>query len=153
LYLYFYSSRAHLYLHSFPTRRSSDLLIQAQTVAIGGGPRDALVGFDSSGAMCIRANLGAIRLEQQLTGQSVVIPQTGDVFLFSGQLENLRTSAGHCVCSLQTAKAIPPPQPPASQSARVEPLPPNVEPIYQVVMPPLIYEANAKVQPEIDPRM
>src|SRR5438067_2348663 len=44
-------------------------LIQAQTVAIGNGPRNALVGFDSSGAMCIRANLGAIRVEQQLTGQ------------------------------------------------------------------------------------
>jgi len=128
-------------------------LIQAQTLAIGDGPRDALVGFDSSGAMCIRANLGAIRLEQQLTGQSVIIPQTGDVFLFSGQLEHLRTSAGHCACSLQTARATPPPQPPASQSASVEPLPPNEEPIYQVFMPPLIYEANAKVQPEIDPRL
>src|SRR5437667_8180440 len=130
-------------------------LIQAQTVAIGDGPRDALVGFDSSGAMCIRANLGAIRLEQQLTGQSVIIPQTGDVFLFSGQLEHLRTSAGHCACALQIAKATPPPQPPATQFATVETLPPNEEPIYQFVMPPLIYEANAKVQPEpeIDPRM
>ena len=130
-------------------------LIQAQTVAIGDGPRDALVGFDSSGAMCIRANLGAIRLEQQLTGQSVIIPQTGDVFLFSGQLEHLRTSTGHCACALQTAKAAPPPQPPASHFARAEPLLPNEEPIYQFVMPPLIYEANAKVQPEpeIDPRM
>src|SRR5881394_2166798 len=97
-------------------------LIQAQTVAIGDGPRDALVGFDSSGAMCIRANLGAIRLEQQLTGQNVIIPQTGDVFLFSGQLEHLRTSAGHCACALQIAKATPPPQPPTSQFARVEPL-------------------------------
>ena len=130
-------------------------LIQAQTVAIGDGPRDALVGFDSSGAMCIRANLGAIRLEQQLTGQSVIIPQTGDVFLFSGQLEHLRTSAGHCACALQIAKATPPPQPPATQFATVETLPPNEEPIYQFVMPPLIYEANAKAQPEpeIDPRM
>ncbi len=42
--------------------------IQAQTVAIGNEPRDALVGFDTSGAMCIRANRGAVRVEQQLTG-------------------------------------------------------------------------------------
>src|SRR5260370_256796 len=49
--------------------------IQAQTVAIGDGPRDALVGFDTSGAMCIRANRGAVRVEQQLTGQSILIPQ------------------------------------------------------------------------------
>jgi len=124
--------------------------IQAQTVAIGDGPRDALVGFDPSGAMCIRANVGAIRVEQQLTGQSVLIPQTGDVFLFNGQLDNLRTSAGHCACDLQVAKASPLPQPVVSQSATVETPSPNEEPIYQVIVPPLIYDAKARVQPEID---
>jgi hypothetical protein len=128
-------------------------LIQAQTVAIGDGPRDALVGFDSSGAMCIRANLGAIRVEQQLTGQSVLVPQDGDIFLFNGQLEHLRASAGHCVCDPQVAKAAPPPQPVVSQPAIVDLPPSKDEPIYQVFMPPLIYDAKAKVQPEIDPRM
>ena len=128
-------------------------LIQAQTVAIGGGPRDALVGFDSSGAMCIRANLGAIRVEQQLTGQSVLVPQTGDIFLFNGQLEHLRASAGHCACELQVAKAAPPPQPAVTQTELAD-LPASTdEPIYQIFMPPLIYDAKAKVQPEIDPRM
>jgi hypothetical protein len=128
-------------------------LIQAQTIAIAGGPRDALVGFDSSGAMCIRANLGAIRVEQQLTGQSVLVPQEGDIFLFNGQLEHLRTSAGHCACELQVAKATPPPQPIVSQPAIADLPPSKDEPIYQVFMPPLIYDAKAKVQPEIDPRM
>jgi len=146
--------------------------IQAHTVAVGGGPRDALVGFDSSGAMCVRANRGAIQLEEQLTGQSVLLPQAGDVFIFNGQLENLRSSAGHCACDLQAAKAIPPPPPEVSrlatadearqkvtgakastQSAALDPPPAREEPIYQVFMPPLIYDANAKVQPEIDPRM
>lgn len=128
-------------------------LIQAQTVAIGDGPRDALVGFDSSGAMCIRANLGAIRVEQQLTGQSVLVPQDGDIFLFNGQLEHLRASAGHCVCDLQVAKAAPPPQPVVSDPTIADLPPSKDEPIYQVFMPPLIYDAKAKVQPEIDPRM
>jgi hypothetical protein len=128
-------------------------LIQAQTVAIGDGPRDALVGFDSSGAMCIRANLGAIRVEQQLTGQSVLVPQTGDIFLFNGQLERLRASAGHCVCELQLAKAAPPPQPVVSQPEIADLPPSKDEPIYQVFMPPLVYDAKAKVQPEFDPRM
>ena len=128
-------------------------LIQAQTVAIGGGPRDALVGFDSSGAMCIRANLGAIRVEQQLTGQSVLVPQEGDIFLFNGQLDHLRASAGHCACELQVAKAAPPPQPAVIQTELADLPPSNDEPIYQIFMPPLIYDAKAKVQPEIDPRM
>ena len=128
-------------------------LIQAQTVAIANGPRDALVGFDSSGAMCIRANLGAIRVEQQLTGQRVLVSQDGDIFLFNGQLEHLRASAGHCACELQVAKAAPPPQPLVSQTEIADLPPSKDEPIYQVFMPPLIYDAKAKVQPEIDPQM
>src|SRR6266481_8827589 len=128
-------------------------LIQAQTVAIANGPRDALVGFDSSGAMCIRANLGAIRVEQQLTDQSVLVPQTGDIFLFNGQLEHLRASAGHCACELQVARATPPPQPVLSQTEIADLPPSKDEPIYQVFMPPLVYDAKAKVQPEFDPRM
>jgi hypothetical protein len=145
--------------------------IQAQTVAIGDGPRDALVGFDTSGAMCIRAIRGAIRVEQQLTGQNVLIPQAGDIFIFNGQLENLRPSAGHCACDLQDAKATPPPEPQVGQLATAEDLrkrtsdakpnsppvpdtaPAKEEPIYQVFMPPLIYDAKAKVQPEPDPKM
>jgi hypothetical protein len=148
--------------------------IQAQTIAIGGEPQDVLVGFDTPGAMCIRANRGAVRLEQQLTGQSVIVPQAGDIFLLNGQLDSLRTSAGRCVCEPQIAKAPPPPQPEVSQPATagevevrksfadVKPnLPPapaeklgsKEEPIYQVFMPPLIYDAKTKVQPEIDPQM
>jgi hypothetical protein len=146
--------------------------LQAQTVAIGEGPRDVLVGFDAAGAMCLRANRGAVRLEQQLTGQSVLIPQAGDVLLFNGQLDGLRTSAGHCACELQSVKVTPPPEPEVSRPATaeevrkqaaeakpnalpstVDPPPTKEEPVYQVFMPPLVYDANAKVQPEFDPRM
>jgi len=146
--------------------------IQAQTVAVGDAPRDVLVGFDASGAMCLRTNRGAVRLEQQLTGQSVLIPQAGDILLLNGQLEGLRTSPGHCSCDLQEAKAAPLADPEVSQLATAEearkrtsetkrnaqspasdPPPAKEEPVYQVFLPPLIYDANAKVQPEIDPRM
>jgi len=144
--------------------------IYAHTVAVGGGPRDALVGFDSSGAMCVRANRGAIQLEEQLTGQNVMLPQAGDVFIFNGQLENLRSSVGHCACELQTMKETPPPQvsqlatadearkqatetKPNAPTAAREPAPATEEPVYHVFMPPLIYDANAKVQPEVDPKM
>ena len=143
--------------------------IQAQTVAIGDGPRDALVGFNASGAMCIRAMRGAIRVEQQLTGQSVLIPQAGDVLLPNGQLDGLRTSARQCACELQIARTTPPEvsqlasaeearqraaaAKPNAQPTLVDTSPAKEEPIYQVFMPPLVYDANAKVQPEIDPRM
>jgi len=146
--------------------------IQAHPISIGNGAEDVLVGLDSTGAMCIRANSGAVRLEQQLTGQSVVVPQSGDVSLTNGQIESLRAAAGHCVCTLQTVmkpmtpgtevsrlatkddikkKAAEPKSPaPAEnpdQTAQPE------EPVYQVFMPPLQYDAKAKTQPEFDPNL
>ena len=123
------------------------------------------------GAMCIRTNRGALRLEQQLTGQSVLVPQGGDVFLANGQIDSLRTGTSErCSCELQAADVAPPP-PEVSQMAtaeevrhKVEDVKPNIptvealkptapkeEPIYQVFVPPLIFDAKAKVQPEVDP--
>lgn len=147
--------------------------IQAQPVSIGDGAQDTVVGFDATGAMCIRTNRGALRLEQQLTGQSVLVPQGGDVFLANGQIDSLRTDASErCSCELQAADVAPPP-PEVSQLAtaeevrhKVEDVKPNIptvealkptapkeEPIYQVFVPPLIFDAKAKVQPEVDPKM
>lgn len=141
-------------------------MIQAQPVSIGGGAQDALVGLDNSGGMCIRASKGAVRIEQQLTGQSLLIPQNGDVSLTNGQLETLQTSPGHCLCELQASTRVvtqvgtlasteelkrkagePKPATPSEASTQSE------EPIYQVFMPPLRYDAKAKVPPEYDPKL
>jgi hypothetical protein len=162
--------------------------------------------------MCVRATSGAIRLEQQLTGQSVIVPQGGDILLNNGALEGLQNTAGHCACEMQWAKneapppeisriataeeirqrdaeakkAPPPPTPapvpekaaaaekaPASEKpAEVERQPataenapadkspaerssaPKQEPVYQVFMPPLAYDAHAAVQAEnFDPKL
>lgn len=145
--------------------------IQGQTISIGGGPRDVLAGFDSAGAMCIRAIRGAVRLENQLTGKSVLVPQTADVLVTDGQLESMASGTARCSCELQIAKATPPP-PEISRLATTDeiraqtsvtmpdasPAPTEMpgtreEPIYTVLMPPLVYNANAKVQPGYDPKM
>jgi hypothetical protein len=152
--------------------------IKAQPISIGEATQDLLMGFDNPGAMCVRAARGAVRIEQQLTGQSVVIPQTGDVLLLNGQLDSLRTSTGRCICEADlSAVAAPISAPPTAEAAPevstlattedlkkrtydAKPLIPppasnkpteKEEPIYQVIEPPLVYLANAKVQPEIDP--
>ena len=161
----------HAHIEREPLLTIYTAQIHARPIAIGGGPEDVLVGFQAPGGMCIRANRGAIRVEQQLTGQSVIIPQTGDVLLPDSQIEGLRNGAGHCVCELQTAKAAPAPQLEMSRPATAEEVRKNAlgakadppapaekpavkeEPIYQVFMPPLIYDAKAKVQPEVDPKM
>jgi hypothetical protein len=155
--------------------------IQAKPVPVGDDPRDLLIGFESPSVMCIRAYRGAMRLEQQLSGENVMVPQGGDVLLLNGKLDTVRNGEGHCQCELQIAKsaALPAPAPPprsatsatataadpssteaplATSSAN-DPAPTEEKPtpkddrIYQVDMPPLVYDAAARLQPEPDPRI
>jgi hypothetical protein len=145
--------------------------IQGQPVAIGNEPREFLVGFESPGIMCVRAHRGAMRLEQQLSGQSVLVPQGGDVVLANGQIDTLGSGTGHCRCELQIAKApvVPLPRnempPTTAESAKGETVQNSgdaagaekpakkEEPIYTVDLPPLRFDASAKVQPQPDPRL
>ena len=140
--------------------------VKAQPIAIGGGPQNALVGFDSAGALCIRTERGAMRLEQQFTGESVVVPQSADVLIANGRLDSIRAGSGRCSCELQLAKTAPPHAPGAnsalavnnsSDAAATNTDPTEArekdQPIYQVFMPPLRYDANAKIQPEPDPAL
>jgi hypothetical protein len=161
----------HVHIERTPVLTMYTPQIQAQPVAIGGGPQDTIVGFDASGAMCVHTNRGALRLEQQLNGQNVLVPQGGSVFLANGQIDSLRTDTGeHCSCDLQLAEAAPPEvsrmatseevrhkvedvKPNVPTAAPVKPVAPREQPVYQVFVPPLIFNANSKVQPEIDPKM
>ena len=153
--------------------------ILAKSIAIGNGPQDLLVGFDTPGLMCVRAGRGAVRLEEQFGSQSVVVPQGGDVTVANGQLEGLRTNSALCACdpyvveSAANSKGGGAPEfstPATSEEVRKSaalrnPLPPkkNIvpadppkavgEPIYQVYMPALRYDASQKVQDEPDPKL
>jgi hypothetical protein len=165
------SGTIHAHIENQLTLTVYTAQIQAHPVAIGGGAQDMLVGLDASGSMCVRANKGAVRIEQQLTGQSLLIPQSGDVSIANGQLDTLQTTAGRCACELQLT-ARPPevttelsalasadelkkkaaatkPAASAVPSSNTE----NPEPVYQVFMPPLQYDAKAKVQQEYDPKL
>ena len=52
-----------------------------------------------------------IRLEHQLSGQSVIVPQGGDILLNNGTLDGISNTGGHCECEIQIAKeALPPPE-------------------------------------------
>ncbi|HVH70718.1 MAG TPA: hypothetical protein VNB49_06375, partial [Candidatus Dormibacteraeota bacterium] len=163
----------HISLEHGPALTIYTPLLQIQPIAIGDGPQDALVGFDATGAMCVRAYRGAVRLEQQFTSQNIVVPQSSDVLLVNGQLDGLRAGGDRCSCDPELTKYIPPPRlevvpPPASTeeaTARpmgsgeiVSPLPlekPAAKegPIYEIFVPPLIYNASAEAQPEVDMSM
>ena len=154
--------------------------ILAKTVAIADGPQDILAGFDAPGLMCIRAASGAVHLEEQFGGQSVMLPQGGDVVIANGQLQGLKTNSGLCACegfetaaaaasnvnspeistlasredfSKSAAPRIPAAQKSAAPVAPDLPRSAAVGPTYQVYMPPLRYDATAKVQDEPDPKL
>jgi hypothetical protein len=163
----------HAHIEHAPTLTIYTAQLQAKLIPIGDAPQDALVGFDAAGAMCIRATSGAVRVEHQLTAQSVIVPQGADILVSDGQLDTVRSSAGHCSCEVQLAKTAPPPPqievsrlaaPTEIQEAQTErskapspaqkPIPAKEDPVYQVFMPPLSYDATAKVQPDnFDPQL
>ena len=152
----------HAHIERGPMLTIYTAQIQARTITIGDGPQDVQVGIESQGEMCLRANRGAIRVEQQLTGQSVIIPQLGEVQLLNGQIDGLQSGAGHCACELESVKAAPDPQPTITLPAIAAALdaapaaadaPAKEEPIYQVIMPPLVYDAKTKAHTPLDPQM
>lgn len=155
--------RAHI--NSEPALTVYTPQIQAKPIPVGEGMEDIFVGLDAAGNMCLRAGRGAVRLEQQLTGQSIIVPQGGEILLNNGQLEGLRNTSGRCSCEFTHADAQRPEisrlateeeaRTSAAETKKSEPDKPMAEqePVYQVFMPPLRFDASAKVQPEPDPRM
>jgi hypothetical protein len=139
--------------------------IQAKPISVGNAPQDILVGFDNPATMCVRAASGAVRLEQQLTAQSLVVPQNGDILLTNAQFETLQNATGHCACELPIAKTIINPPSDANRASNAEqtqtvaqtqsqsqstldakPAPKDGkdQPTYEVFMPPLTYDAKLK---------
>jgi hypothetical protein len=132
-------------------------MIVATPVAIGTNPRDLTVGLDREGAMCTVTSRGAARIEQQLSGQSVLVPQGGEITLNGGQLGTLQAANGSCDCELLVTRNQPPkniefsvpvPNPATRPRPVAPPPPPPVEqPIYRVYMPPLTFDASAPDEP------
>ncbi len=79
----------------------------ATTIAVGGA-RDATIGLDQDGRMCIRAALGAVRVQQQFGDQTLLVPQFGALSLVGSQIAPVLASASGCTCNLDAAKLYPP---------------------------------------------
>ncbi len=82
-------------------------LVLATTLAIGGGERDVAIGLEQSGQMCIRAISGAVRVGQQLSGESLLVPQFGGLTLSGAQINAVSASAPGCTCEADAARLAP----------------------------------------------
>jgi hypothetical protein len=126
--------------------------------------------------MCVRATRGAARIEQQLTGQSLIVPPGGEASLAEGLIRPLPAGGETgCGCEILAAKADPPalterkevsalgsakdvrPNLPSPRRIHTDeggngngklPGPPAVEePVYKVFMPPLLFDASSPAPP------
>lgn len=143
-------------------RISAELPLQIYTamivvtpVSVGGQPRDANVGLDAAGELCVYAAHGAIRLEHQFSGQKVLVPQLGEVSVPGGQIENLREAAGACRCDMPVAKRAEPQKPaePAMSERAGEKSEEQKKteegPLFTAVMPPLTFSAESPAPPPL----
>jgi len=110
------SGIVHVHVGKTPSLTLYTAQVQAKPIAIGDDDQDALIGFDAAGVMCVRAGSGAIRIEQQLSGKSVIVPQGAEILVDNGGLEGITNTSGHCECELQISNA-PPPGPEVSRMA------------------------------------
>jgi hypothetical protein len=105
-------------------------LVLATPVPIGDRARDATVGLTNNGAMCVLASSGAVRLQNQLSGETVIVPQPAEVLVPSGSFATLPPATGQCRCEFdesrakQSAPATPSIAPPVN-SASVPTTQPN----------------------------
>ncbi len=97
--------------------------IIATPIDIGGAPRDIAVGLSLDDSLCVLATSGALELEHQFTGEKLIVPQTGEFFLASGQLLPIAGTPGSCQCTeMQTSiRVTQPPSPARSPSPQPNP--------------------------------
>jgi len=158
--------RVHVRIGSAPVVTIYTAQVVASLISVGERPRDATIGVETDGSLRAVAAHGAVRLEHQLTGQSLVVPQSSEVVLPGGQLESLREARGECRCEPVFARATRPAPTPvqvaalassegdaakADNARKDPPKPATEEPKWTVVMPPLTFDAT-KPPPALEPR-
>jgi len=140
-------------------------LIVATPVAIGEAPRDLTVGLDQAGSLCIMTARGALRIEEELGGQGMLVPQGGQVSFSGGQLNAIRSSSEPCSCELlvvadtvkkqfaMNLQVQPPTAPNASQQFAPAAAPPldGDGPIYRISVPLVFDAALPKLPAAADP--
>lgn len=101
--------RIHVQLPVTTALRVFTPTIVATPIEIGGARRDVTLGLDLTDSICVRADVGALRLEQQFSGEVLDVPQLGEFFLAAGKLNPVAGTPGTCTCEFLQAHAAPPP--------------------------------------------
>src|SRR5271156_2373987 len=101
--------RIHMQLPAGAPVRVYTPTIIATPIDIGGAARDITLGLDLNDSLCVLATSGALRLEQQFTGEGLIVPQAGDFLIAPGKLVPTAGVSGNCECAAMQARSAPPP--------------------------------------------
>ena len=101
--------RMHVQIPATTSLRIYTPTIIATPLDIGGAVRDVNVGLDLNDSLCVVSTGGAVRLEQQFSGEGLIVPQAGEFFLEGGNLVPVVGAPGSCECVAQLARVAPPP--------------------------------------------
>ena len=101
--------RIHLQLPAGAPVRVFTPTIIATPIDISGAARDITLGLDLNDSLCVLATSGALRLEQQFSGEGLIVPQAGDFLIASGKLVPTAGVSGNCECAALHAQSAPPP--------------------------------------------
>jgi hypothetical protein len=101
--------RIHLQLPPGAPVRVFTPTIIATPIDISGAARDITLGLDLNDSLCVLATSGALRLEQQFTGEGLIVPQSGDFLIAPGKLVPTAGVSGNCECTAMHAQSAPPP--------------------------------------------
>ena len=99
--------RVHVLLPVTTALRIFTPTIVATPLEIRGTRRDVTIGLDLSDSLCVLAVSGALRLEQQFTGEILDVPQLGEFLLAAGKLSPVAGAPGSCRCEELQARATP----------------------------------------------
>jgi hypothetical protein len=126
--------------------------IIATPLDIAGAVRDVTLGLDLNNSMCVLSTGGAIRLEQQFSGEGLIVPQAGEFFLEAGTLVPVAGAPGSCECTESVARTAPPPAPAPAQPvfAQNVPLATMIPPA--ISAQPDVAPANTTVAEPVAPR-
>lgn len=140
--------RLHVHLPARTSLRIFSPTIIATPIDINGGSRDVTVGLDLNDSLCVLATSGAIQLEQQFTGEKLIVPQAGKFFLNGGTLVPVAGKPGGCGCTPMAEH--PAPRAPATipEFARAAPAQPIAAP---EVPPASIRAAEARSDSPVGP--
>ncbi len=120
--------RIHVELPATATLRIFTPTIIATPLEISGGTREITAGLDLNDSLCVRATSGALRLEQQFTGEDLIVPQAGEFFLANGKLVPVAGTPGSCQCEAMHGQSAPPPVIPVMGISGRQNLAPTPEP-------------------------